>query len=348
MAISAGLLYPLAQWIQSISHRYRKKGLAMIVFGTGLFGVVDRISSTCYVATKFFHVGFPLFPIESHIVLDDHPAPSQSGFFSTKSSWHGIPIGLYGRSILAGYLRCAMVPACVLALAAVVAITRDHIPEGETWQYYLLPVVLGIIAMGSLTLLPSFRRASPERMQMLLETVRQASPDHYWWIMRELDGAREKTPAQQAQINEQLRQAAAAGDIFAAEGLQRPPYPVACMVNVHGTMMPGLTRYKVRGIAQLQLSPGRVVLQPASEQRPLARGHEPIVLKPDASRILVDEQQGIANAEMPDGKWLAFRFAGNDKRLICLMLRDIYGDARYKPVALPHFSRFWVILASGA
>ncbi|KAL3933540.1 MAG: hypothetical protein SGBAC_010356 [Bacillariaceae sp.] len=43
----------------------------MIVFGTRLFGLTDRVPGLFYVATKFFHINFvPLCPLSTYLVIE--------------------------------------------------------------------------------------------------------------------------------------------------------------------------------------------------------------------------------------------------------------------------------------
>lgn len=79
----------------------------MIVFGTGLYGSVDKVPGLCRVATKFVHVWYvPLFPTESWIVF----AGSEKG-----NAWRGIRIALSGKSVLMAYFRAALFGAAAIS-----------------------------------------------------------------------------------------------------------------------------------------------------------------------------------------------------------------------------------------
>lgn len=66
-----------------------------IVYGTRLYGSVERCGEA-YVATRFFHIYFlPLIPLESKLILE------QLG----EGQYRAMPIGLHPASVLLGYGR---------------------------------------------------------------------------------------------------------------------------------------------------------------------------------------------------------------------------------------------------
>jgi hypothetical protein len=68
----------------------------MIVYGTRHYGRIEEFRNT-YVVTSFIHIWFlPIIPTGSHLVLGE----SEDG-----EATRGIPAGLSGRSVFAGYLR---------------------------------------------------------------------------------------------------------------------------------------------------------------------------------------------------------------------------------------------------
>jgi hypothetical protein len=74
----------------------------IFIYGTRFYGKV-RACGSSFIGTKFFHIWFmPLIPVGSHVVLEE----SGDGF-------RGIPTGLDGKSVLAGYLR-VWGPLCVI------------------------------------------------------------------------------------------------------------------------------------------------------------------------------------------------------------------------------------------
>src|SRR5450631_2860639 len=90
----------------------------IIYYGTRMYGSVDQVG-TASVRTRFFHISFlPIVPLGSYAVLDQG-----SGAANT---FRGIPIGLHGRSVLAGYLRVwGFVGAIGAAVAAYTEIPRE-------------------------------------------------------------------------------------------------------------------------------------------------------------------------------------------------------------------------------
>ncbi len=67
----------------------------LIVYGHRMYGRIEEIGSS-FIGTQFVHVWFlPLVPTGSSLVLSTNP----------DGSFRGIPIGMSGRSVLAGYTR---------------------------------------------------------------------------------------------------------------------------------------------------------------------------------------------------------------------------------------------------
>jgi len=124
----------------------------MIVWGTRLFGGVDKVPGVCHVATKFFHIWYiPLVPTQSYVVI----AGSETG-----KGWRGIPIDMSGKSVLAGYLRGAAIIAAVISIIRVIT---AHQEDAST------AIVSGLIAAVSVGLyFVLWRgRASQERAREL-------------------------------------------------------------------------------------------------------------------------------------------------------------------------------------
>ncbi len=90
----------------------------IFIYGTRFYGKV-RACGSSFIGTKFFHIWFlPLIPVGSHVVLEE----SGDGF-------RGIPTGLHGKSVLAGYLRVwgpvAVVAALLPAIGELASATAD-------------------------------------------------------------------------------------------------------------------------------------------------------------------------------------------------------------------------------
>jgi hypothetical protein len=124
----------------------------MIVWGTRLFGGVDKVPGICHVATKFFHVWYvPLVPTQSFVVI----AGSETG-----KGWRGIPIDMNGKSVLAGYLRAATIVAAIISvIQAITAYERD---SGS-----MLPSGLIFLGAAAMNLFMWRGRASLERAHEL-------------------------------------------------------------------------------------------------------------------------------------------------------------------------------------
>jgi len=130
---------------------------AMIVWGTRLFGGVDKVPGICHVATKFFHIWYvPLVPLASWIVL----AGSQ-----TDKGWRGVEIPMSGKSVLAGYLRAATIVAALISV--IQAITAHQRDAGS-----MLPSVLIFLGAAAMNLFMWRGRASLERARELAEIMK--------------------------------------------------------------------------------------------------------------------------------------------------------------------------------
>ena len=69
-----------------------------ILYGTGTYGRVDEITGTCYVATRFVHVGgLPIYPLGSQLIAE-----------RSDRSARRIPIALSYKSAIAGWLRATL------------------------------------------------------------------------------------------------------------------------------------------------------------------------------------------------------------------------------------------------
>jgi hypothetical protein len=73
----------------------------MLVLGTRLFGAVDQVPGVFHIATKFLHLNFiPLIPTGSALILDKK---------LTEGELVGVEIGLCFKSVLAAWVRAALV-----------------------------------------------------------------------------------------------------------------------------------------------------------------------------------------------------------------------------------------------
>ena len=116
----------------------------VVVFGTGLYGRVDKVPGAFSVATKFFHIFWvPLLPLGSHIVVDE-----------TDDGWNGVPIELSGRSVLAAYLRGGLIGGGIWSIVLSVAIycaddagAQDAAMAGNFFWVGAGGIVLGLMAL---------------------------------------------------------------------------------------------------------------------------------------------------------------------------------------------------------
>src|SRR5437763_16584065 len=125
----------------------------IIIYGSALYGRVDRVPGHFHIATRFAHVYYvPLIPIRSYAVL------SESG-----PTFQGVRIGLNLRSVLMAWLRTA------LLLTAVIATVRVCI-ESSHPERCLFPAAVAAGAIAGFVLAikhPVFTRASAARAEKL-------------------------------------------------------------------------------------------------------------------------------------------------------------------------------------
>jgi hypothetical protein len=125
----------------------------MIVFGHRLYGTIDRCRAT-YVATRFVHIWFvPIIPIGSHLVVANVGSRIQS-----------LPLGMHGRSVLAGYGRAwGLVVGALCAFAAVGNLGSGNVAAGLG----LLVLALAAGAVGLTSLLVLGKLSPAEQAQRL-------------------------------------------------------------------------------------------------------------------------------------------------------------------------------------
>lgn len=130
----------------------------MIIFGTRLYGRVDRLSNGWFVATRFGHLYWvPLVPAGSWLITAEQGR-----------GWSGIQIPLSGRSIVMGYARAATVVAAIAALIFAIAKFdgRHEVPEEA------IAVAVALAAIGAVVLSNiAWRKASEERELALIRLI---------------------------------------------------------------------------------------------------------------------------------------------------------------------------------
>ena len=93
----------------------------MGVFGTRLFGQVDRVAGLFSVRTRFFHINFvPLVPLASYLIFEEKSGSGNRGIELKKLRWN---------SVLLAWLRTPLWIACgigsVIGLVTGLGIQHD-------------------------------------------------------------------------------------------------------------------------------------------------------------------------------------------------------------------------------
>ncbi len=131
----------------------------ILIWGSRLYGKVDRVADLFHVATKFGHLWYiPLLPLGSWVVL------GESG-----KDWRGVKIPLSGKSVLMAWLRAGLILGGIaLLVGGVVGL------GGRTPVHAAVALVTGLACIGGFAatkLVPTLSRASYERAKQLAELV---------------------------------------------------------------------------------------------------------------------------------------------------------------------------------
>jgi len=112
----------------------------IVVYGTRMYGRIDRCGPT-FLGTRFFHIWYvPLIPIGTHLVF----AEEDDGF-------RGVPTALSGRSVLAAYLRVWGIVGTIIAIIALVAGISDAAHTDDLGVMIISVLVYGFGAILALT-----------------------------------------------------------------------------------------------------------------------------------------------------------------------------------------------------
>ncbi len=133
----------------------------IIMFGTRLYGKVDRVPGLFYVASHFAYLNYvPLFPTGSYLVFEG----SESG-----EQFRGVPLGINGKSVMFGYLRAVslLVGVALIALGFVALMDNDV-------NFGIALIVAGIVA--ELAFLLSYRLGRPSPARALALANRAGIP----------------------------------------------------------------------------------------------------------------------------------------------------------------------------
>ncbi|MEI8381588.1 MAG: hypothetical protein WCJ09_15780 [Planctomycetota bacterium] len=150
----------------------------IIIWGSGLYGKVDKVPGVGHVATNFGHLYYiPLIPTQTHFVISE----SSSGYQS-------VPIGMSMKSILMAWFRTAMVfGILMLSVTSIIMFSDRHPADG---------IINAAIAVGCLgALIASYfvrmcAHASYERAMDLADAIglnehgRQLLDEHYGVVPR--------------------------------------------------------------------------------------------------------------------------------------------------------------------
>lgn len=210
--------------------------------------------------------------------------------------WLGLKIPFSTKSLVAAYIRGWLIPIpAIFGLVGFIVPLSPH----STFDPTLAAVSIAALIVAFLACLSygsAFWRASPDRACEIRKALAGASP-------------KEKTDL--------------------APFLENETYP-EYYVKLQGTALPGLRRFQVRGHATLILVPGRATLMPRS----LAPSQGNLEILTNAGKAYCDEEQKVANLELPDGRFVVFTFFSPD---LVQALKQAYGT-KYERVNLPTLS----------
>jgi hypothetical protein len=132
----------------------------MGVFGTRLFGQVDRVAGLFSIRTKFFHVNFvPLVPLSSYLVFEEKGGSGNRGIELKKLRWN---------SVLLAWLRTPLWLVCGISsvVGLVTAFGVDH-----DWHAATPMLVVATLTGAAFYATYRFTAASFERASELARLV---------------------------------------------------------------------------------------------------------------------------------------------------------------------------------
>ena len=131
--------------------------MAVVVFGSTLYGKVESVPGVCHVATRFLHFFFvPLFPTGSWLVVDDRKLAEGGADAIQLPSMHWGSVGI-------AWLRFFLLVATfILGIISATKLGLDR-PLTQTVPMILLGIACaaGFLASYRLT------RASPQSLEVL-------------------------------------------------------------------------------------------------------------------------------------------------------------------------------------
>jgi hypothetical protein len=143
---------------------------------TRMFGKVDQVSKTCYVATEFFQISYvPLFPTQSWLVSVDGQIDAL-----VYESWRGIHIPLSWKSILYAWVRAPLLIGALL-LPTVAWLEYNITPRGDripiSGAELLAWISVGVFLLLAFLFTYWLSRASPKRAAELRRMLEAAQGD---------------------------------------------------------------------------------------------------------------------------------------------------------------------------
>jgi hypothetical protein len=143
----------------------------MILPGFRLYGKVDQVGNSCYVATKFFHVGLvPLIPLDSWVVLPDSVQDHE--FFN---EWRGKRIPLNWKSIFFAWLRLTLIiPAgagLFLPWLSLFAHPPREFPQFVQWETRFILLGLSVLLWAMYFATYWLSRANQQRATELVKQI---------------------------------------------------------------------------------------------------------------------------------------------------------------------------------
>jgi len=128
----------------------------MGVFGTRLFGQVDRVAGLFCVRTRFFHINFlPLIPLGSYLILEEKGGSGNRGIALKKLRWN---------SVLLAWVRTPLWLAC--AIASVIGLVTGFGIEHD-WHAAAPALALAALTGAAFYATYRFSAASFERASEL-------------------------------------------------------------------------------------------------------------------------------------------------------------------------------------
>ena len=133
----------------------------LLIYGSRLFGSVDRLSNGRFVATRFAHVWYiPLIPMGSWLVTS-----------SDGSGWHGSRIPLSVRSVLMAYTRVMLSVIAIVAAVCAMGKLDDSFNHEAHVTALIAWLCVAAMAIGTNFV---WRRASESRAAQLAATIADA------------------------------------------------------------------------------------------------------------------------------------------------------------------------------